>query len=695
MSIALASAIESVLLFPQGAEVTRVAPLALNCTEVRFAELPIGLLDDSVSINLEGVEDTVSSVQFTVGLEVTKTSETSNLAQEILRATLEEQRYQASLAAEEQLLQLFLHLSHQARPVNKLGQEPPPQQVDKVLEFLDFRTSQMEQIQQRILDGKVKLREASEKLQALKLRELQAAREVEPEELRKAVSIQLSEPTQLKDARVKLRYRIDGARWAPAYEAKFHPESGELDFSMRALVCQASEEDWSNVRLSLSTSSPTEIRECPKLKSLKIGRAQSDLTGHTFRPPPSGTQELFAGFDLARKAKPLPPVYAPPPPTSAVQRLDSSVLADYHKEKAETFRDGASMEDEDFEESPLADSSTFFGGGAPCDELMSRSESPAEPVLMKKRKSLASKTPPQRQEVVTLTSDEKLWEFGRLRLPHWENSKRGELVYHESWELYQETTHISHNIVVSALNGASIMTSSVLQRSLPNGYFPPQAIAGFDHLYETRGKVDVPADGQFHSVPVFSRQLPSSAEYVAVPRESLDVFRTVKANNESHHGFCSGPIDVFLGQDFLHTTQLSQVEPSARFEIGLGVCQAIEVSRQSTFRESSSGLMSQTTSLPHQVDFQLTNHLAQEVKVTVRERLPEVDDEFKNDLKVEQEKNKDWAPFEETNLPSLTSGLKALVKLASGESKSLQLKYTLSMSSKYEIVGGNRREAQV
>src|SRR6185369_5115727 len=77
--------------------------------------------------------------------------------------------------------------------------------------------------------------------------------------------------------------------------------------TMRAAVAQGSGEDWSQVKLSLSTAALDRRTALPELKSLRIGRAQPPPQRSGWRDPPPGLDELFSGFDAAWARRPAPP----------------------------------------------------------------------------------------------------------------------------------------------------------------------------------------------------------------------------------------------------------------------------------------------------------------------------------------------------------------------------------------------------
>lgn len=58
------------------------------------------------------------------------------------------------------------------------------------------------------------------------------------------------------DAEVRLSYRVNGPGWSPAYRALLDTSTRKVRIERQALVAQATGEDWSGVRLVLSTGQP-------------------------------------------------------------------------------------------------------------------------------------------------------------------------------------------------------------------------------------------------------------------------------------------------------------------------------------------------------------------------------------------------------------------------------------------------------
>ena len=73
-----------------------------------------------------------------------------------------------------------------------------------------------------------------------------------------------------KAAKVELTYLVGGASWTPAYEARAEEAANAVDLSTWATVMQTTGEDWKDARLLLSTAVPSQNATPPDLKKLMV-----------------------------------------------------------------------------------------------------------------------------------------------------------------------------------------------------------------------------------------------------------------------------------------------------------------------------------------------------------------------------------------------------------------------------------------
>jgi hypothetical protein len=121
-------------------------------------------------------------------------------------------------------------------------------------------------------------------------------------------------------------------------------------------------------------------------------------------------------------------------------------------------------------------------------------------------------------------------------------------------------------------------------------------------VYAAESTVDIPSDDDYHGIPLMSRPAPIELGYVVVPRESTDVFRHVKLHNPLDAPLLPGPADIYIGGDYLLSTDLRVAAPRGELKVGLGVEQAIKVSRNTHYAEESAGMLGGSLSLRHEIN---------------------------------------------------------------------------------------------
>jgi uncharacterized protein (TIGR02231 family) len=273
---------------------------------------------------------------------------------------------------------------------------------------------------------------------------------------------------------------------------------------------------------------------------------------------------------------------------------------------------------------------------------------------------------------------------------------RGKLLARPAWSAQElialTAVHVQVDIV-SLIAVRQQSMNSVHHISPPTWAVPPrQSTPHFDYRYDVETRMDVPSDGAWHTVSVFSAPVGLIAEYLCVPSMEPQVFRTVKVENRTPHALLAGPVDVTLGDEFLMTSPLPTLAPGATQRLGLGVEESIKVSRNTRFDEASGGVFGGATVLTHRVSVEVANRLGRPVIVEVRERVPVVPNGDK-DIKVEEAEIKpSWRAPEALPGDTPVEGERAWrVTLQAGEKQALDAAWVVRIPSSKMLQGGNRR----
>ncbi len=492
-------------------------------------------------------------------------------------------------------------------------------------------------------------------------------------------------------AALQLTYAVPGARWWPASTLRFSGGGSRAQWELEAVVAQASGEDWSGVRLSLSTAQMLFDARLPELASIRFGRAQpARPTG--YRPAPTGLLALFAGFDgafpggMPGLAAPLPP---PPPMPSAMQAFrpppsppPAPVAPSVGAAVSEVFADlGAALPSGASEESssskrrdaPMPKAMMLAaparGGGASMPRSAPGASGP-----------VASSVPsgPQESLPTELEPASGWLDFDALALAGPEDRpRRGKLA------------RLGADPAAHARDAAG----QRVERIAPGQQLrDPAPLRGqFDHRYDAEAAVDVPADSLPHRVPLATAAAAPTLRLRTVPREAPEVYRQAELVNPFNGPLLGGPVNIYVEGTLLTTTAISGIDRGGRFVVGMGVEDRVRVARNVRADESSAGLLGGSTAITHSVSIELTSSLGREVTVEVLDRVPISDDA---DIKVERlDSQRPAEAFTQADAGApLRGGLSWKVPIPAGSKAAVEHRYRITLPAKDELVGGNRRE---
>jgi hypothetical protein len=551
MAIAsLTSRIDKVKVYAAGATITRIANLQLGEGEVpehvEIDGLPLALDDSSVRVRVEAEGRTSSAIatDVRIGLGVPPRQDVnySPTDDEVRQAKAEVQRLEDAIALIDNEISVLYQLDLPKRPEGEEGKAPPPSPLGARLALANFKDEQVRARIQERQETQEKLRQAREDLDDLLSKQSRAssAKEVRPNELRKTVIVRLSyegESSTLEGQQLLVEYFVPGARWTPTYVCRLDSAGNSASIAVRALICQRSGEDWSGVGLELSTAEPMAWCELPELPSLRLGRAQPVLRKSGWRLPPVGAEILFEDFDR-QKHDALATV---PPQPMEIADISSPSIPElphlteiFEEEIAFTYKAEESLADVEVNflknraasppptprrpSPPAAARSVSRASTGPVDEFDITLISPGmideefgeeESASQIPIEELSLPVPKRRRRMVDEFPSDRL-AYGFMQLGAADDSaKRGKLSMEQRQEVYLEILK-RRNVVVNldvmgVVQQATIHAQNCIYVNRPPGGINVRTVAGsFDYAYNADGRVDIPSDGQFHSVALTS-----------------------------------------------------------------------------------------------------------------------------------------------------------------------------------------------
>lgn len=507
-------------------------------------------------------------------------------------------------------------------------------------------------------------------------------------------------------AALELSCVVRAARWWPAYVLRIQGSRARLQ--MDAWVAQATEEDWEGAEILLSTGDIHTDLRLPKLAALRYGKAQPPARPN-WREPPPGLDRLFEGYDRslpkllqepeAPRLEGLDGIDAKPHgratglPGGAPARTGRSSGGRARQAPEEQER-GRSVDDERTLESagaaraspaamPVAfaapKSGAMRGGGVfgAVTEAAAGAVGAAGAALggmMDREKDMEEDG--YGQEILPVEPADAWMDYDRLLLGAAEDrGQRGRL----------------HRMGGEDGRQARREAAERLER-LPVELVDPLAGRGvFDARYAATARADIPADGQPHRLQVQAGEAATTPQLRVVPRESPEVYRSVRFTNPIAGPLPGGPVEVWVEGSLLCRSMLAPVERGGEVEVGLGVEDRVRCARNVKVLEEKVGLLSGSVSVTHTVHVELRSSLGWPAALEVVDRLPVTDEKHLTITRLSASPEPEPWDQAARNAP-IRGGMRWRLTLKPDHPQIIEYQYRLSLSARQEIIGGNRRE---
>jgi uncharacterized protein (TIGR02231 family) len=246
------SKVDSVVLSPDAATVTRVAEADLNAGDLTlvFKNLPFSL--DPASLRLAGSAQekiTIGTVEARVAVNDIKSNDGAVEGRlRTLRADRE--GWQVTIDALSAKQAMMIRFS-QSGP-EKLSPESRPLDVGQWNAAWDTVGNALAKVGDELRAARARARDIDEDMKALEANRQRPAAKGPGRDVVATIQV----PASVSKARLELSYRVPGASWQATYDANVDTRAGakpRLDLVRRATVSQRTGEDWSDVSLSVST----------------------------------------------------------------------------------------------------------------------------------------------------------------------------------------------------------------------------------------------------------------------------------------------------------------------------------------------------------------------------------------------------------------------------------------------------------
>lgn len=203
--------------------------------------------------------------------------------------------------------------------------------------------------------------------------------------------------------------------------------------------------------------------------------------------------------------------------------------------------------------------------------------------------------------------------------------------------------------------------------------------------------VTLASDSTSQKVAITSAKLPGNLQYQATPKLLEAAFLRASVTNTGEFPFLAGPVSTFLDDTFVATSRLKTVMPGERFELALGVDDAIAVKRHLVNRfAEDTGLTNSGRRVTYEFLVTITNNKKTAERVVFTEAIPVSRDEkivVKLLTPLERELGTAAAPKEVSREED--GKLVWRLDLKPGEQREIPLKVSIDHPADVEVVGLN------
>jgi uncharacterized protein (TIGR02231 family) len=190
----------------------------------------------------------------------------------------------------------------------------------------------------------------------------------------------------------------------------------------------------------------------------------------------------------------------------------------------------------------------------------------------------------------------------------------------------------------------------------------------------------VPSDNSPQKVPITSVRLADAPEYLAIPKQLAAAFLTAKVTNSSDFPLLAGAMNVFLDDTFVAASSLRTVMPGEKFDLALGVDDAISIKYKLNNRfAEDTGLISKGKRVTYDYTLTVQNNKKTFERVVLLDQVPV----SRNEKIVVTT----LAPDATEVKPDADGTLKWSLNLKPGEKRELPLKFSIERPAEVAVAG--------
>ncbi|MGH8815581.1 mucoidy inhibitor MuiA family protein [Achromobacter pestifer] len=141
--------------------------------------------------------------------------------------------------------------------------------------------------------------------------------------------------------------------------------------------------------------------------------------------------------------------------------------------------------------------------------------------------------------------------------------------------------------------------------------------------FQIKNPATLPSDNSSQRVAIATAKLPATLQYQSTPALREAVFLTAQASNNTDFPFLAGPLNTFLDDAFVASSQIKAVMPGEKVELAMGADDGISIKRQLVNRfTESTGFSGSGKRVTYEYKITVKNNKATKEQIVFKDRLP-------------------------------------------------------------------------
>ncbi len=257
------SRIDEVTVFLNSAQVTRLASANINAGSNTIVLSGIEKSIDPNSIQVQGNNDfTIVSVAHEVNY-INKLEEPPRITK--IKEQLDDEEFKLELR--KRLKQVYTSEKEMLKTNQDIGGSNAGVIIEDLMEMAEYYRKRMKELEIKLLDIDIEQKQIKKTIKTLKLQLNQLSNESKKTSSDIILNLSSSRRTQ---ANLKITYITRNASWQPQYDIRSTDVNAPITLIHKGRIYQNTGNDWTNVRLKISTGNPTRRHTKPTLNQWKL-----------------------------------------------------------------------------------------------------------------------------------------------------------------------------------------------------------------------------------------------------------------------------------------------------------------------------------------------------------------------------------------------------------------------------------------